>query len=154
MAPELIEFRASPIHGRGGFAVTEIAAGTRVIEYAGERIDKLSSRERCIRGNHAIFHLDEEWDLDGDVEGNPARWLNHSCAPNCQAELKEGRIWITAQRGLRAGEEVTFDYGYDLRDCRRHPCHCGTPDCVGFIVAEELRSQVRLKTGSQTESSA
>lgn len=142
MPAELIEFRASPIHGCGGFASTEINVGLRAIEYVGEKINKLSSRERCLRDNRSIFYLDEDWDLDGAVEWNPARWLNHSCAPNCEAELIEGRIWMVARRTIQAGEEITFDYGYDLKDYRRHPCRCGAPACVGFIVAEEFRSQL------------
>jgi SET domain-containing protein len=126
----------------GGFAKVAIPAGTRVIEYQGERIDKLSSRERCIRGNRAIFYLNEHEDLDGSVEWNPARWLNHSCDPNCEVELIAGRLWIVARRSVAAGEEITFDYGYDLENHTAHACHCGSPKCVGFIVAEEFRGQL------------
>ena len=137
-APELLEFRPSPIQGMGGFARKEIAAGTSIIEYVGEKIDKSESLKRCAAGNPGIFNLDEQWDLDGQVDRNPARFLNHSCAPNAEAELREGRIWIVACRAIRAGEEVTFNYSYDLIDYREHPCRCGSADCVGFIVAEEF----------------
>ena len=119
-----------------------IASGARVIEYVGERIDKRTSLERCRQGNHCLFHLDENWDLDGDVPWNPARLLNHSCAPNCDAELIDGHIWMVARRAIGAGEEVTFNYGYDLTDYREQPCRCGSPACVGFIVAEELFGHV------------
>jgi hypothetical protein len=142
-ADELLEVGPSPIHGKGGFARGEIALGTRVVEYGGEKIDKAESLRRCQRGNASIFHLDERWDLDGSVEGNPARFLNHSCAPNCEAEGIDGRIWIVARRVIRAGEEVTFNYGYDLIDWREHPCRCGAANCAGFIVAEEFFEHVR-----------
>ncbi len=141
-------FKPSPIHGTGGFARSDLACGTRVIEYVGRRISKHESIERCRGGNEYVFSVDEETDLDGNVEWNPARFLNHSCAPNCEAELIDGKIWIVALRDIRAGEEVTFDYGYDLEDYRAHPCACGAPECVGYIVAGELRNLVRKKTRS------
>jgi SET domain-containing protein len=135
---EFIEFRPSSIHGLGGFAGCDIAAGTRVIEYVGERITKQESLVRCELNNEYIFGLDEHTDLDGNVSWNPARFLNHSCRPNCDAELREGRIWLVSNQNIHADEELTFNYGFDLVDYREHPCNCGSPDCVGFIVAEEL----------------
>jgi len=138
-----VEFKPSPIHGLGGFARHDMRAGTLVIEYLGRRISKEASLEECRRGNQFIFRVDEEWDLDGNVPWNPARHLNHSCDPNCEAELIEGKIWIVARRDIRAGEEITFDYGYDLEDYRDHPCSCGSPACVGYIVAAELRDTLR-----------
>jgi uncharacterized protein len=135
-------FEASPIHGLGGFAKTAIGKGTRVVEYLGERITKSESLRRCERNNEFIFSLDEEHDLDGNVAWNPARFLNHSCAPNCEAELQDGHIWIVATREIAAGEEVTFNYGYDLVDYREYPCRCGVPGCVGYIVAEEFFEHV------------
>lgn len=145
-ASQLIEFRASGIHGRGGFASKAVPVGTQLIEYLGERISKEESRRRCEENNPFIFDLDDEVDLDGNVEWNPARWLNHSCEPNCAAEIDESRIWIAATRALRVGEELTFNYGYDLEDYRDFPCKCGKPCCVGFIVAEEFFEQVRRES--------
>jgi hypothetical protein len=81
--------------------------------------------------------------LDGNVPWNPARFLNHSCDPNCEAEPDGGRVWIVARRGIRAGEEITFNYGYDLQDYREHPCRCGAADCVGYIVAAEFFEHVK-----------
>ncbi|MCX6902363.1 MAG: SET domain-containing protein-lysine N-methyltransferase [Verrucomicrobia bacterium] len=137
-----VVFKGSPIHGLGGFARVDLPAGLRVIEYQGQRITKQQSIEFCREGNPFVFRLDEESDLNGDVGWNPARYLNHSCSPNCEAELIEGKIWIVACRDIKAGEEVTFDYGYDLEDYREHPCQCGSPQCVGYIVAAELRDGV------------
>jgi SET domain-containing protein len=139
----LVSFRESAIHGTGGFAKMDIAAGTWVIEYTGEKITKAESLRRCESDNVYIFSLDDESDLDGNVPGNPARFLNHSCESNCDAEKVGERIWIIAKRDLRAGEELTFNYGYDLQDYREHPCRCGAPGCVGYIVAEEFFEHVK-----------
>jgi SET domain-containing protein len=135
---DLIELKPSPIHGTGGFARADLPAGTRVIEYVGERIDKRESLARCMRGEAFIFDLDEHWDLDGKVDWNPARFVNHSCAPNCEAEPIDGRIWLVTIRPVARGEELTFNYGYDLVDYCDHPCQCGSPACVGYIVAQEF----------------
>lgn len=140
---ELYEIHDSPIHGRGGFARRDIPAGTRIVEYVGERISKAESLRRCEAMNAYIFHLDEQYDLDGGVPWNPARFLNHSCEPNCEAVMDQGRIWIVARRDIRAGEELTFNYGYDLVDYQEHPCRCGSPRCVGYIVAEEFHAWLR-----------
>ncbi len=138
-----IDFRPSNIDRLGGFARVDIPVGTQVIEYIGEKISKAESQLRCEANNEYIFTLDDDYDLDGNVPWNPARLLNHSCAPNCEAELDEGRVWIVALRDIRAGEELTFNYGYDLENYREHPCRCGTANCVGYIVAEEFFDHVR-----------
>ena len=140
---ELLELKPSPIHGTGGFARGDLPAGARVAEYLGERIDKRESLARCMRGEPFIFHLDEQWNLDGNVGWNPARFLNHSCAPNCDADFIDGRIWIVTIRPVACGEELTFNYGYDLPDYREHPCRCGAPGCVGYIVASEFFEHVQ-----------
>ena len=151
----LIEIRGSAIHGHGGFAVTDIPSGTLVLEYVGQRIDKAEALRRCEMDNRFIFCLDDEWDLDGDTPDNPARFVNHSCHPNCEAQGIAGQIWLVAVRPIRAGEEITFNYGYDLENCREHPCHCGAANCVGFIVAEEyfdhVRQQSELRQVAATE---
>jgi uncharacterized protein len=139
----LLEIRTSPIDGRGAFAVADIPAGTLIIEYTGERIDKNESLRRCEQNNPFIFYLNETLDLDGSADSNLAKWLNHSCAPNCEAALIEDHLWIVAQTTIRAGEELTFDYGYDLESLREYPCHCGAPNCVGYIVAAEFHPQLR-----------
>jgi hypothetical protein len=142
-APDLIVIRPSPIAGLGAFAARPIPAGARVLEYLGERISKAESLRRCAADNTFIFALDDESDLDGNVPWNPARFLNHSCAPNCEAVEQEGHIWIIALQFIRVGEELTFNYGYDLESYHEHPCRCGAPECVGYIVAEEFFPSVR-----------
>jgi SET domain-containing protein len=140
---EWVHFHASAIHGTGGFARKDIPRGTQIIEYLGERIDKAESLRRCEAGNQFIFQLDSATNLDGNVDWNPARFLNHSCAPNCDAELDNGRIWIIARQDIPAGQELTFNYGFSLEDYKEYPCACGAPSCVGYIVAEEFHEHVR-----------
>jgi uncharacterized protein len=140
---EWVEFHSSPIHGIGGFARAAVPKGTRVIEYVGQVIDKAESLRQCEQNNLFIFALDAAYDVDGNVPWNVARWLNHSCAPNCEAELWENRIWIVALRHIDAGEEITFNYGFDLEDYKSYPCNCGSSACVGFIVAEQFFPNIR-----------
>jgi hypothetical protein len=140
-----VEARPSGIHGLGLYAVRSIPAETLVIEYVGERITKRESLRRCESGNPFIFSIDKEYDLDGSVEGNLARFINHSCAPNCEAQDHDGRIWIVALRQIETGEELTYNYNYDLEDYPDNPCRCGAPDCLGYMVAGELFEVVRQR---------
>ena len=140
-----IRIGLSPIHGRGIFATIPLRRRARVLEYRGEKISKEESARRCERQNWCIFSLDGEFDLDGNFEWNPARFVNHSCAPNCETEYEDGRIWITALRDIRPGEEITFNYGYDCEAYEEHPCRCGAPECLGFIVAEEFFGLLRRR---------
>lgn len=137
IAMGVLERQRSGIDGDGLFAKEPIHAGDSVIEYTGERISKEESLRRCIDGNHYIFSINEEFDLDGNIESNFARFINHSCAPNAEAQIEDDRIWIVALRDIAAGEEITFNYGYDLEDYTEHPCQCGAANCVGYILAEE-----------------
>lgn len=144
---EYLEVRQSAIHGTGGYARRDISAGTRVVEYVGERITKAESDRRCEANNEYIFIIDDEWDLDGRQSWNPARFINHSCAPNCEAEWDGDRLFIVALRDIKQGEELSFNYGYDLENYEDHKCHCRTAQCVGYILAEEYWEQVR-KSGA------
>ena len=136
----------SAIHGRGAFAVQDLPPGIRLAEYGGERITKAESLRRCQAGNHFIFTLDAEWDLDGSGPDNDARLFNHCCDPNCEAVVDNGRIWLQSTRAVRAGQELTFNYGYDLTDYRDYPCRCGAPNCIGYMVAAEFFEQVRCQS--------
>jgi len=133
----------SSIHGLGLFARIAISGGQIILEYSGERISKAESILRCSEGNPFIFYLDEQFDLDGNVESNPARFLNHSCSPNCTVERVEGRLVVVAQRPIAAGEELTFNYGYDLSYYREYPCNCGADACVGYVLAEEFHETAK-----------
>lgn len=140
---ELIDFRTSPIHGTGGYARVDIPAGREIIEYVGKKIDKQEALRQCELENAYIFCIDEQYDLDGNVDWNPARLLNHSCSPNAEAQDDDGRIWIVALCDIKAGDEITFNYNYDLEDYQEHPCRCGAANCVGYILAEEFFPSVR-----------
>jgi len=140
LAMDSIEVAPSAIHGLGLFAGRSFAAGQLIIEYLGERISKNESIRRCSEGNQFIFYLNEESDLDGGTELNLARFANHHCSPNCVVKFIDGQLWLSAARAIASGEELTFDYGYDLSDCRDYACSCGAPNCPGYIVAEEFRS--------------
>lgn len=149
----LVIHRRSAIHGRGVFARRAIPDGTPILEYTGERITKPEAvrreaqrLERQRRGGDDsvyIFVLNRRHDLDGRRSRSVARFINHSCAPNCSTEIVRGRIWIVARRDLAAGEELTFDYGFPLAEWRLHPCRCGAPRCAGFIVGKDQRWRLR-----------
>ena len=144
--------RRSRIHGRGGFAARPIPAGTRIIEYAGERITPAEAERRepgtlpnGPDGTHHtfLFAIDDDVVVDAGRGGNAARWINHSCAPNCDAVIDGGRIYIEALREIAPGEELAYDYAYVLPERhtpaakRRFPCHCGAATCRGTILAKK-----------------
>ncbi len=143
----------SAIHGRGVYARSAIPDGTRIVEYVGEKITKAEAlrreEQRLQRlrnggdGSVYVFILNKRHDLDGRQSRNIARLINHSCEPNCRAETIRGHIWIIARRDIREGEELTFDYGFPFNEWRQHPCRCGAPGCVGFIVNAGQRWRVR-----------
>ncbi len=143
----------SAIHGRGVYARVAIPDGTRIIEYVGEKITKPEAlrreQQRLERlrtggdGSVYVFILNKRYDLDGRQSHNIARLINHSCEPNCRAETIGGHIWIIARRDIPAGTELTFDYGFPFSEWRQHPCRCGAPGCVGFIVNAGQRWRVR-----------
>lgn len=145
--------RGSQIHGRGMFAKKTIPKGTRVIEYTGERITKaegwrreLARQERAGRGADGciyIFELNTKVDIDGSVRWNTARYINHSCEPNCESQVVRGRVWIVAIREIGPGDELSYDYYYDYEHYHEHPCRCGAKSCAGYIVKAPLRWRVR-----------
>lgn len=153
------EVRGSEIHGRGVYATCFIPQETKIIEYVGERIGKEESERRGISlhekslktGDAAvyIFTVNRNYDLDGNVPWNTARLINHSCDPNCEAWISGRRIFIHALRDINAGDELTFDYGFDVDCYEDHPCRCGKQACVGYIVSRsqwgELEERLKAK---------
>jgi uncharacterized protein len=135
------------VGGKALFARKTIPSETRVIEYVGERVSKEESLRRRQDGNFFVFIVNDHFDIDGLVDWNPARFINHSCDPNCEARHEEDSIWIYARRDIPAGVELTFNYGYDLQDFEDHPCQCGAANCIGYMVAEEHFDDVRRKLG-------
>lgn len=139
--------RSSSIHNRGIFARRDIPKDEPIIEYVGEKITKAESKRRGEAlmnkskktGGAAVyvFTLNQRHDIDGARGRNPARYINHSCDPNCEAYIIRGRIWIHSLRDIKAGEELTYNYGFDVDTWDEHPCRCGSKRCVGFIVEEK-----------------
>lgn len=152
-APLLYEVRESEIHNTGIFAAADMEPDTRIVEYLGERITKKESARRGLElmekaketGDAAvyIFTLNSRYDLDGAKGENPARYINHSCDPNCEAFIEKGRIFIFSKKAIKKGEELTYNYGFDLETWEDHPCLCGSDNCVGFIVDESHWPKLR-----------
>ena len=150
---EWIRVSRSPIHGYGCFAIKTIPKDTQILEYVGEKVTKAESNRRGLLqeelgkengdGMVYIFELNKRYDIDGNVPENLARFVNHSCEPNCEAVNIRGRIWFTALRVIEEGEELFIDYGYDIEHFLDHPCRCGTDTCVGYIVHKSQRWRVR-----------
>jgi SET domain-containing protein len=138
----------SPIAGRGLFTAQPIARGTRIIQYTGEKITKGESDKRLSQGNVYIFQLNDRYDIDGKVLRNKARYINHSCDPNCVVQLTSRTIWIVARRDITVGEELTYNYGYELDDTPVHPCTCGAETCCGAILAPQFQDVLKHRRAS------
>lgn len=126
--------RKSSIAGWGVFAAEDITKNTRIIDYAGELIHNSISEEREERylaeGCIWVFRVNRNWSRDANVGGNIARFINHSCSPNCWFEVVDKTIWIRASRNIRRGEELTYDYS--IIGDRTMPCRC-RPGCPNMI---------------------
>ena len=140
--------RTSRIHGRGVFATERIPKGTRLIEYTGEIISwKVADRRYADDGSNGyhtfLFDIDGKRVIDAAVSGNAARWINHSCAPNCQAVGEGDKIFIDALRTIKTGEELVYDYGFVFEERHtpalkgRYRCLCGAKTCRGTMVAKK-----------------
>lgn len=124
----MIEKRRSKIEGWGVYATATIPKNTRIIDYAGEKISNQVSLKREIRymrkGHIWCFKLTNRTVIDAGVGGNVARFINHSCKPNCYIDIKDGIIWIRAAKPIRKGEELTYNYrtdGEGMIKCRCRP---------------------------------
>ncbi|MDO8371079.1 MAG: SET domain-containing protein-lysine N-methyltransferase [Polaromonas sp.] len=141
-----IQTRVSNVHGKGVFAVQDLAEGETLIEYVGEVITWKEALRRHPHDpkdpNHTFyFHIDEKHVIDAKYGGNSSRWINHSCNPNCEADEQDGRVFIKALRNIKAGDELFYDYGliidapYTKKLLAEYPCWCGSPDCRGTLLA-------------------
>ena len=141
-----IQTRRSGVHGKGVFAAQDIAEGETLIEYVGELIGWPEAQQRHPHDpqdpNHTFyFHVDEDHVIDALYGGNSSRWINHACAPNCEADEQGGRIFIKALRNIQTGEELNYDYGliidqrYSPKLKAEYPCWCGAQNCRGTLLA-------------------
>ena len=126
----------SRIAGQGLFAAQDIKKGTRIIQYIGQRISKEETADRLYQGNQYIFTFNDRYDIDGKTLKNTARYINHSCDPNCEILLTQRTIWIVAKRNIQVDEELSYDYGFTAKQYR---CQCGAKNCCGYILGEEYR---------------
>ena len=148
-ATRRIQVRRSGVHGKGVFALVDIARGERIIEYVGEIISWDEAQRRHPHDpndpNHTFyFHVDEDHVIDALYGGNASRRINHSCNPNCIADEDEGRIFITARRKIKAGDELNYDYGLVIDEpltpelTAEYPCWCGSKNCRGTLLSSDL----------------
>ena len=135
----------SRIAGQGLFTLQDIQKDTRIMPYGGERISKKESVKRLTQGNASIFTFSNQYDIDGNVLGNTARYINHSCAPNCAVDITRRRIWIVAMRVILAGEELSYNYGYGMEQYGDFPCTCKAAHCMGYILAKEYWGLIKKK---------
>ena len=139
-----IAARRSGIHGRGVFAVSPVAAGSRLIEYKGVRMTEAESDAMGTESTHTfLFMMDSNEVIDGGRNGNTSRWINHSCMPNCEAVEENDRVYIHAMEAIDEGEEITIDYNLYLDERytpalkREYACACGARECRGTMLASK-----------------
>lgn len=148
----------SPIHGNGVFAVSAIARGEPIVQYKGQLRTAAETDEMYGDGGETghtfLFTLNDDYVIDANQHGNTARWINHSCTPNCRAVVEESasgdprrdKVMIEAIRAIEPGEELTYDYGIVLavphtaRLKKLWACHCGSPKCSGTLLKPKRRS--------------
>jgi SET domain-containing protein len=153
-----IQVRRSGIHGKGVFALLPIAEGEEIIEYTGKVItwkqaQKLPPHNPDEPNHTFFFHIDDKHVIDGNDGGNAAKWINHACGPNCEADEdeEENRVFIKALRDIEPGEELNYDYGLILegkvtkKAMKEFACHCGTPECRGTMLAIKKKKKKKKK---------
>ena len=157
--PRKIVARRSAIHGNGVFALQPIAKGERIVEYKGRRrshaeVDAGDTGD-ADSGHTFLFTLNDEYVIDANSEGGTARWINHSCAPNCEAVLEEAdgddrrrdRVFIEAIRAIKPGEELSYNYGITLdephtaRLKKIWACRCGAKTCTGTMLQPKRKAK-------------
>ena len=119
--------------------------GSQVFEKESFRraVERLEQSLHTGEASVFIFELTSKPDIDGSVRWNQARLINHSCKPNCETRVIRGHVWIIALRDIDPGEELSYDYGYDIEHWEEHPCRCGHPKCVGYIVRQDQHKKLK-----------
>jgi hypothetical protein len=162
---DLIEVRRSDVHGLGVFAAKRIAKGDRIIEYVGERVshDEADRRyeEKDANDSHTfLFIVDSKTVIDAGVDGNDARFFNHSCDPNCESTVEKRRVYIEALRDIEPGTELTYDYQIHREDDdpanidEVFACRCGFPQCRGTMLWPTERKPKRKKAKKKAKAKA
>ena len=157
--------KKSKIHGSGVFSTKYIKKNTKIIQYIGEKVTRAEGNIRSEKrlkkflnskedGSVYIFELNSKFDIDGSPLYNKARYINHSCNPNCEVDIKNNEIWISSIKNIKKGDELSYDYGFefDEDDFMDHKCKCGSRKCIGFVISSDdwnkykkyLSRQIRL----------
>ncbi|RZO61650.1 MAG: SET domain-containing protein [Candidatus Pelagibacterales bacterium] len=140
----------SNIHHQGLCAARNIKIGEKIIEYVGKKITHKQAENNTKYGYDVtyLFTINKKYLLDGDFKFNTARLINHSCDPNCEVlDTSKTKIWITAMKDIKKGEELSYDYGFGFdSNYKDHKCKCGSKNCVGFIVREGSRWRIKKRT--------
>jgi hypothetical protein len=169
-ASKSFRVRRSPIHGTGVFATKPIPKGARIVEYVGERVSHAEADRRYedkdANDNHTfLFTVDSRTVIDAGVGGNAARWINHSCDPNCETVIENKRVYIEAARPIGAGEELAYDYmisrepGDPENIEEIFACRCGATACRGTMLLpptpkKRKKKTVRGKAGAKSKAKA
>ena len=146
-----LQVRQSGVHGKGVFALVPIKKGELILEYTGEVITWPEALRRHphdpSQPDHTFyFHLNDELVIDGNVGGNASKWINHSCAPNVEADDESGQVYLLALRNIKPGDELFFDYGLVIEERytpalkKRFECRCGAKTCRGTMLAPKRGS--------------
>ena len=140
--PIALEVRQSAVHGRGVYTTERIRKGARIIEYKGTVVHWEKATPQADGPHTFLFGLTNGRDvIDPETGGNEARWINHSCAPNCEAIEEGHRVFIYALRSLLPGDELFYDYGLEVDEPRtkklerEYECRCGSETCRGTLLA-------------------
>lgn len=146
----------SKIHGHGIFATRDIRKNEKIIQYIGEKVTRSEGNKRSEKrlkkylnsnktGSVYIFELNSKYDIDGSPTYNKARYINHSCNPNCEVDITNEEIWISSIKAIKKGDELSYDYGYsfDKNDFRDHLCKCGSKNCIGYIISSDDRQKLK-----------
>jgi uncharacterized protein len=149
--------RSSRIAGRGAFATRAIAKGERLVEYVGERLTHAAADARYddhAAGTHHtfLFAVNRSTVIDATMAGNDSRFINHSCAPNCESVIEGRRVFIDAIRNIRKGQELTYDYAYardgtetEEEEASLYVCRCGARHCRGTILAPLSAAELKRR---------
>ena len=153
--------KRSSLHGSGLFANHDIKKGEQVIQYIGDKVTKREGDKRADKqvkkaeknkknGMVYVFELNKKYDIDGGVSRNYARFINHSCNPNCEVDITNNEIWISSIKKIKKGAELTYNYGYAFdTDYEEHICKCGSRKCVGYILSDDywpkLKKELKKK---------
>ncbi len=152
--------RGSKIAGKGAFAVRPIRKGERIIEYLGERVSHAVADERYDDHKNGVHHtflfsVNRKVVIDASVDGNEARFINHSCDPNCESVIEGNRVFIDAKKAIRTGAELTYDYAYtrdgsetEAEETGLYGCRCGATSCRGTILAPLTTAELRKRAAA------